>query len=548
MIENDPGIQSLEQKQTYSEAVNLFKQLADNAPVLIWMTGVDKQCNFLNKRWLEYTGRPLEEQLGNGWAQSLHPEDLETCWNLFVESFETRRNLSVRYRLLRNDGVYRWFQGNGSAFYLQSGEFAGYIGSSTDITDSISELTSLEHQNYLTKSITDNTTVCLFLIDQNNTVTFMNPAAEKVTGFSMDDIRGKNLHDVIHHTRPDGTPFPHEECFLDKALGEMRQTKDHENYYIRKNGQFFPALCSASPIIKDGRLVGAVLEVKDITEQKRSEEKLRSHEARFRALIENSSDAITLINMEGKVLYNSPSVRRVLGYNPNDESDRNVFDYMHPADVIPVMEEFKQLLSKPGSTVHIELRVRHADGVWRWLDSSSSNLLNDENVNAIVVNFRDVTEKKIAEEKALYQNYHDSLTDLPNRNYYTERLGTFIVDDKKKLFGVMLIDLDRFKMINESLGHSIGDRLIQEVSLRLANSLDESDMLARLGGDEYGIVLDNITKEEEIGQTCSRILEALKPAFHMDAHELYITPSIGISVYPYDGEDVSTLLKNADSA
>ncbi|MBX4187644.1 MAG: EAL domain-containing protein, partial [Candidatus Doudnabacteria bacterium] len=177
-----------------------------------------------------------------------------------------------------------------------------------------------------------------------------------------------------------------------------------------------------------------------------------------------------------------------------------------------------------------------------------SNLLNDENVNAIVVNFRDVTEKKIAEEKALYQNYHDSLTDLPNRNYYTERLGTFIVDDKKKLFGVMLIDLDRFKMINESLGHSIGDRLIQEVSLRLANSLDESDMLARLGGDEYGIVLGNITKEEEIGQTCSRILEALKPAFHMDAHELYITPSIGISVYPYDGEDVSTLLKNADSA
>jgi diguanylate cyclase (GGDEF)-like protein/PAS domain S-box-containing protein len=415
-------------------------------------------------------------------------------------------------------------------------------------TDSLSQVSRLEYQNYLIKSITDNTTVGLFLMDSNNSVTFMNPAAEQMTGYVFDDLVGRNLHEVLHRMRPDGTPFPQAECPLDKALSEMRQLKDYETHYVHKDGNFFPVVCSASPIINNGQLVGAVLEVRDMTEQKRSEQRLKSHEARFRALIEKSSDVISLVDAEGNVQYVSPSVTRVLGYSPGEFSARNGFEYVHAADINYVMEEFGKLLGVPGESLTTEMRVRHADGVWRWIETSSTNLLHDPNVEAVVVNFRDITERKVSEEKAQYQNYHDSLTDLPNRNYFTERMATLIADKADRLFGMMIIDLDRFKMINESLGHSIGDRLIQEVSLRLASCLDDTDMLARLGGDEYGIILSAITREEEVGQACSRILESLKPAFRLDANEMYITPSIGISIYPYDGGDVSTLLKNADSA
>jgi diguanylate cyclase (GGDEF)-like protein/PAS domain S-box-containing protein len=546
-MENDLGIQSLQQKQTYSDAVSLFQALADNAPVLIWMSGPDKMRNFLNKRWLEFTGRTMEQEMGNGWLDGVHPGDYNRCLKTYLEGFDARCEFSMQYRLKRHDGQYRWVQDNGSPFYLPSGEFAGFIGSCIDVTENIKEISSLEHQNYLIKSITDNATVCLFLMDKDNKCTFMNPAAEQVTGYTIDELRGKTLHEVLHHTRPDGTPFPRSECLMDQALMGTVHVRDHESTYIRKNGEFFPVMCCSSPIINNGQLLGAVLEVRDMTEQKKSEQRLKSHEARFRALIEKSTDVISLLDADGNVLYTSPSIRRVMGYDPNDFSTRSAFDYVHPADINFVLEEFRKLIALPGKSVTVELRVRHADGVWRWLETSSTNMLHDQNVQAIVVNFRDITEKKVAEEKAQYQNYHDSLTDLPNRNYFTEKLGT-LISENKKLFGMMIIDLDRFKMINESLGHSIGDRMIQEVSLRLANCLEESDMLARLGGDEYGIVLGSITKEEEIGQMCSRILEALKPAFALDTHDLYITPSIGISVYPYDGEDVSTLLKNADSA
>jgi diguanylate cyclase (GGDEF)-like protein/PAS domain S-box-containing protein len=547
-MDNEVEVQSLQQKQTITDAVTLFQALADNAPVLIWMCGTDNMCYFFNKRWFEFTGRTLEEEMGKGWWNGIHTDDFDDYARTRNSHFEARQEFTIKYRLRRYDGQYSWFLDKGSPLYLPNGEFAGYIGSSVDVTDSVSEISSLEHQNYLIRSITDNTDVCLFLIDDKNGVAFMNPAAERATGYTLDEIKGKNLHAVIHHSHPDGSEFAQSDCLVDQTLSQMQQLKSYETFYVRKSGEFFPVMCTASPIINNGRLIGSVLEVHDMTEQKKSEQRLKSHEARFRALIEKSSDVISLIDLEGNLLYSSPSITRVLGYTAEEFAQRNGFEYVHPADINYVMEEFRKLLGMPGGSLTTEMRIRHADGVWRWIETSSSNLLHDSNVNAVVVNFRDITERKVAEEKAQYHNYHDSLTDLPNRNYFTERMATLLEEKKDKLFGMMIIDLDRFKMINESLGHSIGDRMIQEVSLRLASCLDDSDMLARLGGDEYGIILSDITREEEVGQTCSRILESLKPAFRLDANELYITPSIGISIYPYDGGDVSTLLKNADSA
>lgn len=548
---NDPAqAKSLHeyQKETFSDALTLFQALADNAPALIWMAGPDKQASFFNKRWLHFTGRSMEQEKGEGWKQGMNPDDLQSYLETYAKNFNARKEFSITYRLKRHDNEYRWLMDNGSPFYLPSGEFAGYIGSCVDVTDSMSEITELETQNYLIRTITDNATVGLFLLDKNFHCTFMNPAAENITGYSNAEVQGHVLHDLIHHTYPDGQSFPIKECPLEKSFLEMKFVRDFEQTYIRKNGEFFPAMCSASPLINGEELVGAVLEIRDISEEKKNQNKIKSNEARFRALIEKSSDVISLIDTQGRALYTSPSIHRVLGYLPTEFNQRNGFEYVHPADAAFVQEEFGKLLQNSSGSVNSEMRVRHADGTWRWIETVSTNLLGDPNISAIVVNFRDITERKTAEERAQYQYYHDSLTDLPNRNYYTERLAGLLQNAGEKLFGVMIIDLDRFKMINESLGHAIGDRLIQEVSLRLVNCLDEDDILARLGGDEYGIILPGIMREEEVGQICSRILECLKPAFRFEQHELYITPSIGISVYPYDGEDSSSLMKNADSA
>ncbi len=532
----------------FSGTTELFQGLAESAPILMWMSDKDKSASYFNKRWLQFRGRTMEAERGSGWFDGIHPEDHNQCMREYFENFEQRLEFSLKFRLRRHDDEYRWVLANGTPFYLPSGEFAGYLWASYDVTESQSEISELERQNYLIKTITDNATVALFLTDKDLNCTYANAAAENILGYSNAEVSGKNLHDLIHHTRIDGTSFPIDECSKETALREARMVRDFEDIFIRKNGEFFNASCSGSPIISEGKMIGAVVEIRDITQERRAEEELKISEARFRALIEKSSDVISLVDDQGRTLYTSPSVKRVLGYEPNEYQNQGGFEFVHPADLSYVTQEFDNLLAKPGEGAMVEMRVRHSDGSWRWIETVSTNLLNDKYIHAIVVNFRDITERKMAEEKSKYQFYHDSLTDLPNRNFFTEKLQELVISEDNKLFGVIIIDLDRFKMINESLGHAIGDRMIQEVSLRLASCLEEKDVLARLGGDEYGIILPSIIREEEIGQTCYRILEALKPAFRFESHELYITPSIGISVFPYDGKDVSSLLKNSDSA
>lgn len=535
-------------KEAFADALLLFQSLADNAPALIWMTGSDQLYNFFNKRWLHFTGNSLEQEIGSGWMNGIHPDDRDEYINVYSDSFKLRKEFAIKYRLRRNDGEYRWLLNSGCAFHLPNGEFAGYIGSSVDMTESVSEIKQLEEQNYITRTIADNATVGLFLLGKDLLCNFTNQAAENITGYSSEEILGKNLHQILHHTRPDGTSHLSEDCDLEQVVEKQKAIKDLEEIFIHKNGHFFNAVCSTSPIYKDGEFTGAVIEIRDITEQRRVEQEVKRNEDRFKALIENSSDVVALIDAHGKTLYSSPSVERVLGYTHREYAASNDFGFVHPADLNYVMEEFVSLLEEPGGSRLTEVRVKHKDDTWRWIENVSTNLIHDPNIQAIVVNFRDITERKMAEEQASYQYYHDSLTDLPNRNYFTKKIGEYLQGGKEKMFGVMIIDLDRFKMINESLGHAIGDRLIQEVSLRFANCLEDHVVLARLGGDEYGIVLPNIQREEEVGQACLSILESLKPAFKLEQHELYITPSIGISVFPYDGNDTSSLMKNADSA
>jgi diguanylate cyclase (GGDEF)-like protein/PAS domain S-box-containing protein len=536
--------------KSFSQALSLFESLADNAPVLIWMAGPDMRCNFFNKRWLQFTGHDLGEELVKGWTANIHPQDVKQVVGAFNYAFNLHTDFSVRFRMKRWDGQYRWFLSNASPYWLPSGEFAGYISSCVDVTDSVSEVLRLEEQNYLTKTIADNATVGLFLLDSSLNCTFMNASAEMITGYGQSELVGqpisKLLHPVLKHTDLVSANVPL--TSLEEVIANKEIVRDMEQNFIRKNGKELVAMCATCPIIHKDVFAGAVLEIRDITEQRAAQAEVQKNEERFKALIENSSDVVALMDPAGVCLYVSPSAQRVLGYRVDELQGKNSFRLVHPADVEFAQSEFAELLMEPNGHRTIEIRLRHRNGSWRWVEAVGSNLLTDPNIRSAVVNFRDITDRKEAQEKADYQYFHDSLTDLPNRNYFTEQMSRMLELTPNQSFGVMIVDLDRFKMINESLGHSIGDRMIQEVGLRLMNMLEENQILARLGGDEYGVLLPTIQRQEEIGHMCGRILEALKPAFRFEQHELFITPSIGISVYPNDGRDASTLLKNADSA
>jgi diguanylate cyclase (GGDEF)-like protein len=188
----------------------------------------------------------------------------------------------------------------------------------------------------------------------------------------------------------------------------------------------------------------------------------------------------------------------------------------------------------------------------RWLLVNSEPILDPEtgHLKEAAATFIDITERKQSEETINRLAYYDILTDLPNQVLFNDRLTLALAHAKRnqKKLAVLVLDLDGFKTINDTLGHSMGDRLLQGVAYRLRSCLREGDVAARLGGDEFLLLLQEITQEADAAQTVEKIQEAFRPSFHFNNHELHITASIGIAFYPQDGEDVQTLLRNADTA
>jgi len=285
-------------------------------------------------------------------------------------------------------------------------------------------------------------------------------------------------------------------------------------------------------------------------ERKRAEETLRRNEEHFRSLIENALDIITVLNSDGAIRYASPSVSRVLGYRPEDLISKNIFELMHPDDAPYIFKTFLGVVQKRGVTPTLEFRFRHKEGSWRILEAIGNNLLDDSGVAGIVVNSRDITQRKQAEETIRHLAYYDPLTKLPNRTLLNDRLAVELAQAHRtqQMLALVFLDLDRFKTINDTLGHTVGDRLLQGVTQRLTSCLREGDTIARLGGDEFMFLLPGIAHAEDAAKVAQRILEVLNPSFHLEGHEFHITASIGIVLYPTDGEDTKTLLKNADVA
>jgi len=203
----------------------------------------------------------------------------------FSKAFSKREVYSQDFRILRKDGSVRWATTVGGPYFLSDGSFSGFAGSLTDITDRKLAEEKIISQNTLIKTITNNTMQAMFLMNESQHCTYMNPAAEEMIGYKLEEILEKPLHYYIHHTHPDGRHYPIEECLIDRALPTRMQTTGEE-VFIRKNGEFFPVAFVASPILENGVPVGTVIEVRETTEEKRIQEALRNKEKEAMAMLE----------------------------------------------------------------------------------------------------------------------------------------------------------------------------------------------------------------------------------------------------------------------
>lgn len=300
-------------------------------------------------------------------------------------------------------------------------------------------------------------------------------------------------------------------------------------------------------------------------QNKQMQQQLRESERLHRYLVNTSPDIIYILDPKGHFTFINERIESLLGFDKEELIGKHYSMLIHIEDMEQAKYVFNERRVGARASTNIELRLKcKDDGAPRYFETrtlpielSSMGIYNDEQTTKHDTYLgtygvaRDITERKIAEETINFQAYHDLLTHLPNRALLRDRLGLAISQAKreKDMLAVMFLDLDRFKNINDSLGHMIGDELLQQVSTRLKSCLREGDTLARFGGDEFTLLLPKISdRREDVSKIAEKIITMLKQPFMIDGHELYVSASIGVSMYPQDGSNMDMLIKNADIA
>ena len=398
----------------------------------------------------------------------------------------------------------------------------------------------------------DSTAEAIYGLDLDGKCTFVNPSCVKMLGYTKeDDLLGKYMHQMIHHTHSNGLRYPVEDSIIRRASLKNKPSHSDTEVHWRADGSSFPVEYWSHPILNGNEVVGTVVTFIDITERKEAEEKL----LRFRYALDSSVDAIYLIDRESMIFIDANRAAwESLGYSreellqlgPNDIKPEYTFESitLKLDSMLTSTEKNNDLATfhkrKDGSLFPVEISIQK-------FDEPDKN--NSSSITLVAV-ARNVSRRKRVEEDLHKLAYFDSLTGLPNRTLYNDRLKHALAEAKRHnaCVVVMLLDLDHFKDVNDTMGHDVGDRFLSEVATRLNHGIREADTLARLGGDEFALIFSDTTEIMDAALMARHLLSRLKTPIRIDGRELFASASIGITVYPTDAQDADSLLKFADSA
>jgi diguanylate cyclase (GGDEF)-like protein/PAS domain S-box-containing protein len=278
---------------------------------------------------------------------------------------------------------------------------------------------------------------------------------------------------------------------------------------------------------------------------------LQESENRFRSAFDYAAIGMALLSPRGRFLKVNQSLCQILKFTEQELLNMSIRHLVHPDDFNKELPQIKRMLRGDTKTYQAVQRFFNKNGEVIWIMSSVSVVRNASRKPLhFIAQFQNISAEKRSEERLRHMAYHDPLTGLANRNRLEQHINEILTAAKRndESFAVIILDLDFFKNINDSIGHDAGDALLQIVSERLKNTIRSKDIVARVGGDEFVIVINDVKRAEVVAQIGQKILYNLLKPIMLKGRELYITTSIGISVYPYDGQDIETLVKNADLA
>jgi diguanylate cyclase (GGDEF)-like protein/PAS domain S-box-containing protein len=498
------------------------------------LTGGGERCLFSNPAAAELFGyRAPSEVFGKTWRQLLDESDWQRMDRAVVPSLKSSgrwvgylRGRTKRGEVVPLDVAISSVRG-GYLFILRNRRAADEEG-------------DVDPMRF--ESLVNSAANPLILIDPDYRIIEWNPEAERQLGYRRDQVIGTTFLAQF-----DGDVRERVTEQLD-AVKATRERKSFEAALKVEPGVERIFLWSVTFVPQDrGGQLACVGQ--DVTALKQTEQAFTRQEHLYRMLANNSSDLVGVHDLEGAFTYASPSCTTLLGYNQGELVGRDPYQLSNSDDWKGIQGAFAA--ARTGRHTRTALRLRNTSSQYTWFEMSVRPLY--DNLGAIVqiqTSSRDISDQKAVEEQLSHQALHEPLTGLPNRSLFMDRLRHAMIRGKRTggLIAVMFMDLDRFKIINDSMGHEAGDRLIQAVARRLGAVVREGDTVARLGGDEFGILLEFGINQKDAEAVAKRVLQEIEPPFTFSGQEMYVSASVGIAFSSPELEDPEDLLRYADVA
>ncbi|MGB8883682.1 MAG: EAL domain-containing protein [Azonexus sp.] len=388
----------------------------------------------------------------------------------------------------------------------------------------------------------------LYVIDRQGHCEFINPVALEILGLTRQEIVGKDQHRLFHHHRPDGSPYPNSECPIYLTLHDGRKRRGEE-WFFRKNGEGFPVRYSVTPL-RDRRNEGAVVAFHDISDSRKADEQMR-----ISAIAFETQEAMLVTDAAKRIIRVNRAFTEITGYTADEVIGQTPAVFKSGHHEYGFYGEMWASLKAHGNwRGEIWNRRKNGEVFPEWLSITAVRNAEGQ-ISHFVASYLDLTQRKEAEEQIQFLAFYDPLTHLPNRRLLNERLEKALLAGARhrRYAALLFIDLDNFKMLNDSMGHAIGDLLLREVAQRLSNSIRANDTVARQGGDEFVILLEELSQDihgaiAQIKLIAHNMLEALDKPYQFGDVSYHCTASIGAVPFMDTGETVESLLKSADMA
>ena len=401
------------------------------------------------------------------------------------------------------------------------------------------------------RALVDNSSDIVLVVDDDRQITFASPAAHRLLGLSERNLVGSHPARWVH---PDD--WPGLARALDTDPEDLPDDGGEIEVRIRHvDGAHRWFEIRIKDVRHDPEIQGLVITAREITDRKATEQRLAASESRFRALVQNSTDVVAVVGRAGVYTYVSPAVTGILGVTPEELEGTKATALLDAATYQQFRAQYPELSradfgTGPLPVRRMEIQVAHRSGEMRTLDIDLTDLRHEPSVGGIVLNARDITVRKALERDLRYQATHDTLTGLPNRTMFTQETAGALRGGgpQHPAVGALFIDLDDFQTVNDSLGHAVGDILLQQVADRLRGSMSGKNLAARLGGDEFAVLMIGTKDEDGARAVADQVIDVVSEPYFIDGREIRVTCSIGIALAGGPESDAEVLLRNADVA